>query len=142
MTPIAVKDFGIDPISTLTQQVWVWQLTIDAKSEVVIVVYDEVLVASNGNLVKVVKTDSYKRFNKAEVFYSIGDIITPAVLDGDNNIVTPAIIADGTEIKTPSAPKFDNLRNSQVGAAIAGMIAQDLTLALSVETLNADLTEN
>lgn len=36
----------------------------------------------------------------AATYYETGEIITPAVLDGENNIITEAVIAVGGELKT------------------------------------------
>lgn len=61
-TPIATHDFGVDSVTGLDKQLQVWQLTIDVKSNKIIVVYDIVLV-SNNVVVSVLRTDSYVRDN-------------------------------------------------------------------------------
>jgi hypothetical protein len=112
MKPIAVKSLGINKTTGLEEQLHVWQLTIDAKSEVVVVVFDIVTLAPNGEIVKVSETNSYRRYNY------LGEPATE----------------DKKEI--PANMKFDEYRNSQIGQAISGMIQKTIELYPDLEQKN------
>lgn len=132
-TPIAVKDLGQDSLTTLNKQEQVWQITICAKSEQIIVVYDTVLIAPNGAIANVLSIDNYTRYNRKEVLYSQGELITAEVVNQDGTI-TPAVYATGTEIKIPAKLVFDQYRGANVGQMIAGMIQQTINSGTSPYT--------
>ena len=57
------------------------------------------------------------------VNYSVGEVITPAVVDVDGvTILTAAVISDGTQIKTPANPAYSALciafNTVEIGAEI------------------------
>lgn len=62
-TPIAIKDFGIDPEYNLSKKIYIHSLNIDAKREVIMVNYDVVLISSTNKIVSILKPGSYVRLN-------------------------------------------------------------------------------
>lgn len=48
---IATKSLGLDTLTGLPQRINVWQLTIDAKSNVIVVVYNIQTLSPNGSVV-------------------------------------------------------------------------------------------
>lgn len=117
MTPIATKKFTNSDLQ-LDQQIVVWQLTIDAFSEIVVVVYRIETLSPTGVVVSISDNQTYTRYNKA------------AQID----------IA-GNETSS-SNMKFDTLRNSALGQGISGLITQDLNLIESLNTIVSDLAQN
>ncbi len=117
MTLLGTKNLGKDVVTDLDRQLQIWQITIDGKSEVILVVYDIVLLAPNGSIAKVESTDNFRRFNR------------------------DAVIQDEIEVK-PANLKFDALKLSPVGQAILGMLQLDLNLIQSFETLAEDLRQD
>lgn len=61
---ITVKSIGIDSATGLSQQLNVWQLTIDAKSKKIAVVYNIQVLAPNGAVVSTGDNLVYFRYNK------------------------------------------------------------------------------
>lgn len=106
-TPIATKSLGVDSITGLDKQVQVWQLTIDAKAEKIVVVYDVVLLY-NGKVVSVLSTDMYTRENRPAHTDMAGNTI-----DADN--------------------RFSQYRSSQLGQAIEAMIQQTINAYPNVQ---------
>jgi hypothetical protein len=64
--PIAIHDFGIDQDTGLQKQLWVWQITIDKKSNKIAVIYDIILIAPTGIALMILKTGSYIRDNDTD----------------------------------------------------------------------------
>lgn len=116
MTILGTKDLGQDPETTLNRQLQVWQITIDGKSETILVVYDIVLLSPNDKVVKILSTENYRRFNRPE--YTNGETTIPA-----NN-------------------KFDALKLSPVGQMILGMLQVDLNNIQGFDTLGEDLAQD
>lgn len=108
--PIAVKSLGTDSLTGLAQRISIWQLTIDSKAEKVVVVYDIETLSPNGKVVATSPVKTYERTNK------------PAVMNADT-------------VTTPANLKFNELRASQVGQMISGMIAADLVPVITVNDL-------
>jgi len=107
---IVVKPFGIDSVTGLNQQVDVWKLIIDARSKTICVVYNIEAIAPSGSLIPLGSNQNYTRFNQ------------PAVMNSDT-ITIPANMA------------FDNLKASQVGQMIIGMILKDFAPINSIADL-------
>lgn len=122
--PITTKDCGIDEITGLQKNIEVFHLDINSDSEVVNVEYREIYMSPTNVEVKRVSS-GYTRFNKPAENYQNGEIITPAVKDEDGIVTTPAEVSDGTQVKIKASMKFDDLRNSDVGKMIIGMIDLD-----------------
>lgn len=108
--PIAVKPIGVDSVTGLNQQLVVWQLTIDSKSEIVVVVYNIETLSPNGKVVSTSENKTYTRYNRKESMRQDSTII-------------------------PANLKFTELRNSPVGQMISGMIANDVKVLNSIADL-------
>ncbi len=117
-TPIATKKFTNNKLQ-LDQQIVVWQLTIDAKSEIIVIVYQIETLSPTGIIVATSDNQTYTRYNKQ-----------------------PLLDADGITIITQGNMKFDALRSSALGQGIAGLIGSDLNLIKSLDTLITDLAQN
>lgn len=105
MAAIATKDIGINPENGLNQRINVWQITIDSKAEVVIVVYNIETLSPNGVVVTTSENKTYTRSNNPET--------------------------DTTEANM----KYDSLRESTVGQMIKGMIDLNLSIIKSISDL-------
>ena len=116
MTILGTKQLGEDLETGLQKELRIWQITIDGKSEVILVVYDIVLISPKGGVVKVINTNSFRRFNR------------------------PAIIEDGVEVK-PENNKFDALKLSPLGQGILGMLQVDINNIQGFDTLEQDLEQ-
>ena len=142
MIPISTKSLGTNPTTGLEDRIVVWQLTIDAQAEKVVVVYKietisptSVVVATSDNMV-------YERYNRPATLYSEGETITPVILDVDGvTVITPAVIASGVEVKVAGNLKFNILRASALGQGITSIINSDLTSIQSSATLSDDLLQ-
>ena len=101
--PIATKSLGTDSASGLQKEVRAWQLTIDTKSEIVVVVYDIVLLSPKGKIVSILETNTYRRTN------------------------VPA------RDSIPADMRFNTLRNSSLGKSIEDMIKKTIDKYPKVE---------
>lgn len=110
MTPIATKKIQNDPKTNLEQYINVWQLTIDAKAEIISVVYEVVVVAPNKEVASVKEISNYTRCNIPELV---------EIKDEDGKVISP---------KVEASLKFNELRDSQLGQTIAAMIQQTINL--------------
>lgn len=117
MTILGKKSLGVDPKTTLEKELHIWQITIDGKSEVILVVYDIVLLAPTGAVIKTLETNNFVRFNKK------------AVLD-----------SNGVEI-SPANMKFDALKLSPIGQGILALLQVDLAAIQGIDTLFEDLRQ-
>jgi len=102
MTIFGTKDLGLDEDSGLQKQVQFWNIDINGKTEVVTVKYDIVLLAPKGQVVKILETNQYRRFNR------------PDILDDEGNVILPANM------------KWDQLKESATGKGILEMIDLDV----------------
>jgi len=60
---IVVKSLGTDSVTGLQQQINVWQLSIDAVANVVVVVYNIQTLSPNGKVVATGNNTSFTRYN-------------------------------------------------------------------------------
>lgn len=104
MTPIATKPLGLDEVEQLQKRLEVWRVDINARKEIVTVEYDIVLLSPANNVVKVLDNTCYTRYNSKE-----GDFYSRLMKQVTKNNL-----------------KFDELRASQIGQMIAGLIALDI----------------
>lgn len=118
--PIATKPLGLDEVEQLQKRLDVWDINISSRKEIITVEYDIVLLSPVGNVVKTLQNTCYIRFNSR-----INDI-------------------DRKQMKkvTKDNLKFDELRTSQVGQMIAGMISLDIAEYTGPESLEQIIYTN
>jgi len=107
-TPIASKTLSVNPALGIHQVLKVWDLNIDAKASMVTVNFEINTLTLTDSLLFVTPYQ-YRRVNQAEQIVGTDTI--------------------------PANMKFDQLRASQVGQLISGMILQDLVPVLSSNDL-------
>jgi len=117
MGALVKKVIGQDVKTGLNIECQIWQIVIDSKAEMINVVYDLVLLAPNGEIATVLKTDHFVRLNQ------------PAILDKDGNTIKLANL------------RFNDLRVSPIGQAIIGMLTTDINLVQTVTSIVTDLEQ-
>lgn len=61
--PIAERNIGIDPEIGLEKVLKIWQFTVDAKAEKIVVVYDIDTLSPTGVVVNTQANNTYERYN-------------------------------------------------------------------------------
>lgn len=147
------KQLGSNPkysTSDLKQKAIAEKITINIRNKIVTVDFVIETETPNGLVVQSV-SKAYDRYNREDIYYEAGEVITPAVYSVPNGIelptlITPAVIAKGDksaqELKLAGNMKWDALQNSPVGQMLKGMIQLDLDTIQSEETADDDLKQN
>ena len=104
MKNITSKSLGIDAESGLEQKLNIWQVTIDAKAELIVVVYTIQTISPTGVVIAESENKTYTRYNQ------------PAI---------PEVKNEAGEVATPEVPAklaYDGYKNSPIGQGIIALI--------------------
>lgn len=117
MTPVATKDLGENQKVGLNERVVPAYVTIDFDSEKIVVSYRVETIDPKGGVIAKSDPSSYERFNR------------PDELDSEGNI------------RIPGNMKYDQLRDSQAGQLIKGLLQMDFDAIKSRDTISDDLKQ-